>query len=284
VASPVADIFRQAAQLNREDPQRKGNLVEIDSGRPVIVSGDIHGHRPNLVKIIDHANLPAHPEVVLVLQEIVHGRPDAGSGRDRSVELLMRCARLKISHPRNVLFLMGNHDIAQLTGNEITKDGQGVCKAFVEGVNHAFGADAPEVLPAIDEFLNSLPLAIRCASAMLAHSLPSPARMKAFSMDILSKTGYGPEDFKRGGAVYEWTWGRGQTPEQLDSLAADLGVGFFVLGHRHCSEGYELIPNRGISLASDNENGQVMEFDSGAELTLNGAAECLKTIRTLTKG
>ena len=137
--SQFAEIFRQAAQLNRQDARRTGNTIELPSDAVVLASGDIHGHRHNFLKVIDYADLSENPRRVLVFQEIIHGPIDPANGKDRSVDLIMRAARLKIAYPQNVLFLLGNHDVAQLTGNEITKEGYGVCKAFNEGVGYAFG-------------------------------------------------------------------------------------------------------------------------------------------------
>ena len=54
-----------------------------------------------------------------------------------------------------MFFLLGNHDVAQLTGNEITKDGAGVCLAFDAAIDSMFGPDAPEVRPAVLEFLKA---------------------------------------------------------------------------------------------------------------------------------
>jgi hypothetical protein len=284
LANAIADIFRQAAQANRDDPRRHGNLVRIDAPWSILVSGDIHGHRANLIKIIDYAALGQHPDRLLVLQEIIHGPTDERTGQDRSIELLMRAARLKLAHPQNVLFLLGNHDVAQLTGNEITKEGRGVCNAFNQALAGAFGEDCPEIVSAVEEFLQSLPLAIRCSNgALLSHSLPSPGRMELAGTAILDQAGYQADDFKRGNAVYEWTWGRGQTPEQLDALAGTLGVEFFVGGHRHSGLGYEMIPGRGISIASDNENGCLLEFPGETKLTMDNVMNFLKPIRTLSK-
>jgi 3',5'-cyclic AMP phosphodiesterase CpdA len=281
LSSVVADIFRRAAEQNRDDDRRSGNLLTVTGEADVIVAGDIHGHRKNLSKIISYANLGSNADRRLVLQELIHGPPDAATGHDRSVELLLRAARLKAQRPEQVLMLLGNHDVAQVTGNEITKAGRGVCEAFTEGARFAFGADADDVLEAIDDFLLSLPLAIQCSGGtLISHSLPSPGRMEAAGTDIL-RCPHRREDLRRGGPVYEWTWGRGHTPEQLDDLAAELGVEFFVLGHQHIHTGWRCIAPRAITIASDHEHGCVMRFSAETLLTEEAAVACTKPIVAL---
>jgi len=281
VASVVADIFRRAARLNLEDARREGNTVLLSGGGRVLVAGDVHGHRGNLTKILAHAAVDRSPETRLVLQEVIHGPADPRTGHDRSVELLLRAVRLKIAHPEQVLFLLGNHDLSQATGNEVTKDGCGVCKAFEEGVRFCFGDEGQEVAGAVSEFLLSMPLAVRTAGGVLiTHSLPEPKRMDLAGVDILRRPAT-PDDLHRGGPVYEWTWGRGQTPEQVDALAAALGVGFFVLGHAHAEEGFEMIAPRACALASDHDHGRVLEFPADAPLTAQNVGEHVKPIVAL---
>jgi hypothetical protein len=279
----VADIFRQAAQFNRRDPRRKGNVVFLGDDAEIVISGDIHGHRGNLARILDYADLPRHADRVLVLQELIHGPMDDCTGLDRSVELLMRAARLKLVCP-NLLFVLGNHDLAQVTGNEITKEGRGVCKAFSQGLAESFGPRAAEVCEAVNDFLLSIPLAVRIGDAVLVtHSLPSPQRMQQAGTDILSAEGYNDRDVRRGGGAYEWTWGRNQTPEQLADLSAKVGARFFVLGHRHSGMGYELIPDRGISLACDNDRACILHLPPHTALTLENVLTYLKPVVTIGK-
>jgi len=281
MVSPAADIFRQAAELNVSDPRRKGSTIHLEEGCELIVSGDLHGNRNAFNKIIAHAALDANPSCRLVLQEMGHGPLDPKSGHDRSIDLLLRAARLKIQHPQQILFLMGNHDLAQFTGNEITKEGRGVCKAFVAGTHFAFGEQGDEVLAAVNDFFRSMPLAIRCPNgAMLSHSLPAPSRMTLAGTDVLQRD-YREADYHRGGSVYEWTWGRGQTAEQLDQLAAELGADFFILGHRHVETGYEIFAPRGLVIASDHEHGYIVQFSGDLAMNAEIALECVKPIAAL---
>jgi len=284
MAHPVAHIFHQAAALNLNDRRRRGNLIHVESECELIATGDIHGNRFMLGKILKFAELPSFPNRRLVLQEIIHGPPDRDTGQDRSVELLLRAARLKVSHPEQVLFVLGNHDIAQITGKEITKNGMGVCEAFSSNVRSQFEDDADEVMAAVKEFLLSMALAVRSpGGTMLAHSLPTPGRMDTAGIDILHRP-YRLEDLQRGGAVYEWTWGRGQSNEQLEELCKRLEVEFFVLGHRHLEVGYEIIGHRAVSLASNHPQGCVLIFSSDETLTAELIPDRAKRITALCAG
>lgn len=280
MAHPVADLFHKAARLNRQEEHRHGHVVRFRTGERLVVCGDIHGHRQNLTKVIAHADLPAAETRMLVLQELIHGGPLDDQGGDRSVEVLMRAARLKTQFPRQVHFLLGNHDLAQFTGNEITKEGQGVCKSFDLGLQHAFGADWSEVADAIDEFLRSMPLAARCPNgAFLSHSLPSPDRVGLFDPAVLDRP-WQEADLKRGGAVYELVWGRRQNPETLEAMAALLQAEVFITGHQPIDEGF-LVDGRQLILASEHARGTIAEFTADAELTPQTLGRCVRAIAKL---
>jgi len=281
MSSAVADILRKAAELNRSDDRRGGNLVRIERGQRIIVVGDLHGNRQALAKVLAICQSFSDPNWRLLLQEIIHGPADPQCGCDRSVELLLKAVRFKIEHPRQVVFLMGNHDVAQLTGREITRGGCGVCHGFTDGIQYLFGADGPEVLSAVEEFLASQPLAARCPNdVLITHSLPSAGRMHLGGTEILNRI-TNRDDLFRSGPVYEWTWGREHTPQQLEQLAVELGVSFFVLGHRNVPTGAELLGPRAIALACDHPKGCLICFDGDKPLGFDNVCDHLRYIAQL---
>ena len=170
----AADILVRAAELNSSDSRRCGNVIHLSGDCDMIVTGDLHGNSSGLAKIIDYADLGLNPSRRLILQELIHGPPDAETGRDRSIETLLRAAKLKTEYPNQVVFLLGNHDISQITGNEITRGGQPSCKTFTAALDFTFQQDAGRVFDAFERFVLSLPLAIKCPNGVLiSHSLPS---------------------------------------------------------------------------------------------------------------
>ncbi|NLF32469.1 MAG: hypothetical protein GX591_16460 [Planctomycetes bacterium] len=268
MAHPVADMLLEAAEHCRTEDHRQGNVVGLTGDARVIVTGDIHGNRPNLVKIIQHAALGADPRRVLVLQELIHGGPTDAEGGDRSFEVLLRAVRLKQQHPAQVHFILANHDLSEMTGNEISKDGCGACKAFRCGLDHAYGDDAAEIHQAIRTLLAALPLAVRCPNGVLiTHSLPSPGREAFFDPAVFTRP-YQDEDLRRGGSIYELVWGRRHTPQSLAGLIERMGAGIFINGHQPQDCGY-LLNDRQLILASEHPHGTIAEFDAGEELDLD---------------
>ena len=284
MANAAADIFRRAAEMNRNDPRRHGNVITLDDELDIVVAGDIHGYREALSRVISYADLARQPDRQLILQEIVHGPLDTRTGQDRIVEVLLRAARLKLAFEENVIFLLANHDLAQATGNEIAKQGVGVCRAFDAGVRFCFGDDADEVLDAVSEFCCSSTLAVRTPNGVwMSHSLPSPERMEMEDLailDVLDRP-YTESDFRRGGGAYEWTWGRDQTEEQTDLLASQLRVEYFVLGHRHLDLGCEMITPRAIAIASNHRHGCIVHFNTNRVLTADTILDYVRPIISL---
>ncbi len=259
MAHPVAQILLEAAKHNANNAHRQGNLLQFKEGERLIVVGDLHGHRHNLSKVISYAALGMAPARMLILQEVIHGGAIDSEGGDRSFELVVRAARLKNQYPDQVHFLLSNHDLAQLTDNEITKNGCGFCKAFDIGLAKAYGTDATEIGAAMDVFFRSQPLAGRCPNGIfLSHSLPSPNRRKFFDPEILHRP-YRDEDFRPGGSVYELTWGRRQDMDTLDEMAMILSCTMFINAHQNQDDGFAL-NGRQLIIASDHAHGHIAEF------------------------
>ena len=291
--NPVAEAFRNAARLSAQDARRQGNLLRFAAGEEIVYAGDLHGNRQNLARIIAFCDLAAHPDRRLVLQEIVHcergpqsrgigfGDPALDAGGDLSPDVLLRAVRLKLAQPERVYFLIGNHDLAEITGQEIAKGGRGMCRDFKARLIACFGDQADEVHAAIAEFLHSLPLAARCANgAFLTHSLPAPARMPLVDWTILNRP-YQPADLLRGGSVYEWTWGRGHSAQQLAELAQRLDARCFLLGHQPVEEGFRIEHGRLVLLATDHAYGAIMVFDAGAEMPQEDLPQHIRPVYSL---
>ncbi len=278
---PAVETFRRAAGENLNDPRREGNLVTLSAGKNVIVTGDIHGHRRNFTRIVSHAAIGDYPDRRIILQELIHAPPDPRSGHDRSIDLLLRAARMKVSNPQQVLFVMGNHDLAQVTGGEIVKDGRGACRAFAQGVHYAFGHSGQAVLSAVMEFLKSMPLAAVCPNGVLvSHSLPSKPDEATGGIDDLRQKSQ-DNDLRRGGRIYRWVWGRGHTPQTIEELAEKLEVEFFIIGHRKMSSPWEIFAPRALALTSEEDNDCIVEFSTDQTMNDQKAAECVRAIASL---
>ena len=144
--------LRRALDAFRDTPGRCGRLVALDGAVEVLASGDLHGNVENFRRLLQKADLANHPGRHFVLQEVVHGPLRYPAGGDRSHQLLDLIAALKCQHPRQVHFLIGNHELAQLTDRLIAKDDVELNDLFIQGVRTAYGAGRRRVrrLPAAD--------------------------------------------------------------------------------------------------------------------------------------
>ena len=264
-ASAVA-CLREAAELNRSDPFLRGSVVTLPDYGQVVMTGDLHGHRRNFDKLQQYCRLAQTPIRHVVLHELIHGEADGPGRADMSHALLLAAAAWKIDYPDQVHLVQSNHELAQLNRHEIAKNGRSVLSAFDEGVGLAFGAQAGDVLSAIDEFVRLLPLAVRTPNrALLAHSLPVT---DAFDVELLSKS-LDEQDLSDGGPVHQMVWGRPKSDEQFSWLAEMFDVDWFVLGHQPQEQGYAVLGARAIILASEHNHGTFLPFDLRKPYTLD---------------
>lgn len=253
--------LRQAAALTRATPGRRGLVVHIEgppapsgtsNGQPngdgtppapapapagdVMVVGDLHGNVPGLRRILELADLDRNPRRHLVLQELVHGKimyPEDGG--DRSHQLVDAVAALKCRYPDRLHVLMGNHELAEITGRRIGKGGQMLNDLFRRGIETAYGEAADQIHAAYLELFAALPLAIRLSNrVLLCHTIPEGRDLDDFDVELLRRDVWPPEAAQRRGTVYGITWGRDVTPATVDRFAEIMDADLFVNGHQPC--------------------------------------------------
>jgi len=255
-------IFREAAKLNREDPLRKGSLLNLPDYGQVVMTGDLHGHRRNFEKLIKYCQLEKTSIRHVLLHEIIHEYPESYDSKDRSIELLLDAAKWKTFFPDQIHFLQSNHELAQHQNHEITKAGRMVTDEFEEGVAEVFKNNGvKEVLEALDEFIASFPLAARSPNRIFfSHSLPDAYRFDKFDPNCVHLPA-DKLDLSEGGSVYQMVWGRRHTPELLNALSKAYDVDFFILGHQPQEFGYEVMHDRMIILSSEHNHGVFLPID-----------------------
>jgi hypothetical protein len=297
-AASVRETFLAGSRANHKAPCRQGSIDRISAPGRLIATGDLHDNPLHFARLVRAAGLegegvevprcqdvegsqrsdsgtpdtstprhlnPSH----LVLHEIIHS-DRLINGMDFSFRALARVAALKSAYPDHVHTLLANHELAQLTGAGIIKDGVKVVEAFNEGVEYAFGDEAESVQESIREFIYSMPLALRAhcetqdgrsLDILCAHSLPSTAMMARFDPTVLSRD-LTPADYEpRQGAAHIMVWGRGYDADQLEDLVERWGVNLFILGHEKADTGVTLIPPCAIVLNSDHERGVYLPID-----------------------
>ncbi len=261
----AAELLRETAQLNREDPIRKGALLQFGSAGQVVMTGDMHGQVRNFDKLQRFCALPRSPGRSVILHELIHADPNGGG--DDSIELLLRAAAWKCEFPDNVYFLQSNHELSQLQGHEITKGGRCVLADFEQGVKKRFGRGADDVLAGVNEYIASLPLAARTASGIfMAHSLPDPLTLPMFDLSVFDRAPT-PGDLEPGGAAYSLVWGRFHSADAVEYFANRLGVELFIVGHTPQEDGYA-ITGRLLILASDHAHGVFLPIDLSRSYTM----------------
>lgn len=184
---------------------------------------------------------------------------------DFSYRALTRVARLKADFPEHVHVLLANHELAQIIGSGIVKNGVRVVEAFDEGIEHTFTDDAPDVIAAIERFVRSMPLALRVHTSrgdiLCAHSLPGAAAMGRFDTSILERELTDDDYEPRRGSAHLMVWGRDYDAEQLEDLVERWGVVMFILGHQHVPTGIELVPPNAVVINSDHQRGMYLQID-----------------------
>jgi hypothetical protein len=260
-ATAFCDLFDSAADTLRSSPHRVGSAVNLPARGRLLVTGDLHDNPDHFEKIVQLADLDSSRDHHVILHEIIHGEMLV-NGVDLSHRMLARAARLVTEHPGQVHILMANHELAQMTGQRVTKGAGDNVALFNDGLEFAFGDAWEEVAQAIGRFISAMPLACRSASGVLcAHSLPSPRKLSDFDPSILDRelveSDYRPPD----GSAYLMVWGRGWGDRELDTLAGHWGTKLFCLGHEHVDNGIAMRGGRAIILNSDHEMGTVVPID-----------------------
>ncbi len=260
-ALQAAETFREAAQLNREDPYRQGGILRLPAYGQAVMTGDLHGHQKNLEKLKHYAMLERVAARHVILHELIHSDLGAPSDVDDSHALLLQAAEYKCRFPDQVHFLQSNHELSQLTNYLIAKNGRIVIHAFSEAVLGAFGPGGEAVLEAINEFITSFPLAIRTENRVwLSHSLPNAHEMIDFDPNIFDRPPT-RRDLETSRSIFGLVWGRRHTPEQIEALARALEIDAFIIGHQPQETGYCVLFDRLIILASNHSHGVFLPFD-----------------------
>lgn len=259
-------LARLVRAAGMDGERHEGSEAQRHEGSSATSSGVEHTHESgDSVPSCLRASVPAAP-THLLLHEIIHS-DRLINGMDFSYRALARVAALKADFPERVHTLLANHELAQVMGAGIIKDGVKVVEAFNEGVEYAFGDDAAAVQEAIREFILSMPLALRCVcppphgDILCAHSLPGAALMERFDPSVLSRD-LTSEDYEpRRGAAHLMVWGRGYDAEQIEDLVERWGINLFILGHEKAENGVRFVPPCAIVLNSDHERGVYLPID-----------------------
>lgn len=280
-AEETASLFRQAAEVMREDPRREGSVVRLPDTGQLLISGDLHDQVVHLDKIRAMADLGAGPDRHVLLQELIHG-PLLTHGCDLSYRMLAKGAQDILAFPGQVHVMLGNHELAQMTRAGVSKGGGNSVELFNDGLGMVFGTEWTVVAEAIDQFIDALPLAVTTETGLFcSHSLPAVNVMDRFDPTVLDRLPTIDDRLGPWGSAYLMAWGRMFTRSHLDALAELWGVSLFCVGHAWVEMGVESpFPNI-VAINSDHERGAVIPLDLACAPTAEqmvGSARYLQAI------
>jgi hypothetical protein len=274
-------LYRKGAEANQSDPYRQGNVIVLPEKGRVIVAGDLHGHRRHFEKIVNYADLENHPETHVIFQEIIHGGPEDNYGGCLSYRLLQDVIGYKLLYPGQVHILLGNHDTAVINEGTVMKNGRELNLAMQDAMKREYKEYFGPVHQAMVYYLLSQPLAVRTPNKIwISHSLPADPYVDTFDISIFERP-YTVEDTQRPNPVYLLTWGRRQSPQALQKMAQRLDVDLFVLGHQPQDEGWAIVGDNTIILASEHSHGCLLTFELGRFYNIEMLSEGIVPLASL---
>lgn len=232
-----------ARQAFRDTPGREGHVVALKEAGEVLVVGDLHGNVENFRQVLLRADLAQNPHRHLILQELVHGSFRHPTGGDKSHQLLDLLAALKCQFPARVHVLLGNHELAQWTGQWIAKGDADLNELFRSGVEGAYGSRGAAIYNAYLELFAVMPLAVRTPNRVfLSHSLPSATRLGNFDPARLTRDERDDQDLQPGGFVHALVWGRDTKAAHVAAFLNRVDADLLITGHIPSEKGFA-VPN-----------------------------------------
>ncbi|HEY7328855.1 MAG TPA: metallophosphoesterase [Gemmataceae bacterium] len=275
----ILTTLRRAIQHFRDTPGRRGRVVSLQDVSEVFVSGDLHGNLANFRQFLTLADLARNPRRHFVLQEVIHGPYHYPAGGDKSHQLVDLMAALKCQFPRQVHFLLGNHELAQVTQRSIAKGDFDLNQCFREGVGTAYGGQAPEVYAVYKELLSVVPVALRPPNRiLLSHSLPAASKLENFDPASLERDLTAETDVVPGGSVHAIVWGRDTRAETAAAYLAKMDADLLISGHVPCDNGFDTPNDRQLILDSLGAVACYCLFPTDRPLTLS---ELVQNVHTL---
>jgi hypothetical protein len=276
-ATQAMEAFHEAAELNRSDPLLQGACLHFPDYGQLVMTGDMHGQMRNFEKLQRFARLDKTPVRHVILHELIHEEMPSIGSLDESHHLLLEAAEYKREFPDQVHFLQSNHELAQMTGCQITKGGRAVCNEFEASVRADYGKRAgEEVLAAMYDFIASYPVAGRTPNRVFcSHSLPDDRDMPRFDPTVLDRT-LTEEDLMEGGSAHMMVWGRQWNVAQIEHLRKLFDVDYFLIGHTPQEMGFAVHFDRVIILASDHGHGVFLPFDLKKPYTIDELTRSLR--------
>ena len=188
-------------------------------------------------------------------------------------------AALKCQYPDRVHLILGNHELSELTGRIIAKDGKTLNMMFRIGISTAYGSSAVEIYEAYKGLFAALPLAVRTTNRVfVCHTLPDESDLDTLDLELLKADTWPAESMKRHGTIYALTWGRDTDPETADRFAAMVDADWFITGHQPCDEGFRQANHRQIIIDGTDPYPAYCLFPANSPVTIESLLKSVHII------
>lgn len=276
----VLATVRKATELTRRTPGRSGSVVRLDDAEEVMVVGDLHGNLRAFRWVLSESALDRHPGRHLVLQELVHEINKYHEDRpDLSHRLVDLVSALKCQYPERVHLILGNHELSEVTGRTIGKDGQALNERFRQGIETSYGPMAGDLHQAYLVLFAALPIAVRTPNRVfICHTIPDGYDLDRIDVSVLDAESWPPKSMKRGGAVYAMTWGRDDSGETVDRFAKMVDADLFVTGHQACEEGFRKANHRQLIVDGTDPYPTYCRFPAREPVSIDSLLDSVKVL------
>ncbi len=253
-------LYESATSANYNDPKRRGQIISLPADGDIVVTGDLHGNEPNYAAIIDRADLDSHPKRHLVIQEVTHVLE---VGPDSSSEVIAEVARLKVKYPDRVHLLMGNHEMSELTGQEILKGGVCLNILFRQALINKYGEEhADGIRTAMLKFFRSWPLAIRTENRIfICHSTPPAKHIRHYSTRWFRQDTESLWTERNRKMLYLLLWSREYDPKAAKQFAGRVDADVLLVGHKSCPKGWDVPNDTHIIIDCKDHRAHLISFD-----------------------
>lgn len=259
-------------------------MLDLTGLDEVVVVGDLHGHINNFRKAYIFADLAKNPRRHLVVQELIHAIERDAAGMDYSHRLVDLIAAAICQFPGRVHYLVGNHELAQLTKRDIAKnDFTSLNQLYLAGVQSTYGEKFEEIYKAYEDFWEVLPFAIRLPNQiMLSHTMPPAKQIDKFQLETLMKPTRTMEELTLGGSFHSIVWGRDMSEATAAKYMEKVHARFFIAGHIPCEEGVVFPNPYQCIIDSKDEDGCMLLLPTNKEVAhgeLKGMVKYFKDMR-----
>lgn len=258
-ADEAIELIRAAGEARASDPALRGRAAHLPDRGEVWLTGDLHGNADNLKRFAALADLDAHPDRFLVVQEIVHARLITADNRDLSFVAILEALRLQARYPGRVYFLLGNHDMAVQQNRELSKGGRFLNRYFIRGLAYMYKERHEDVLRAYQEFIAGMPAAVFAPNGVfMAHSTPKRVFVPSLTREHLEEAA---QPLHKDRAVHALVHGRDYAPDTADAVADQLECDVLLCGHTPTRKGWKVPNHRHVIIDSQHGKGRYVRFD-----------------------